>query len=138
MALVIEMVHTTRLLPLEDQPPLDDSIRLWSGSSGSYWEGDTLVVETLYFSDLTQSFNGVGTAVNKRIIERFTRTEPYALEYEFTVEDPATFKDKVTAMIPMVKVNGQIHEYACHEENYGMVNLLRGQRMAEVRVEERP
>ena len=65
--------------------------------------------------------------------ERFTRTGPYTVEYEFTVEDPATFKDRITVMIPMSKVDGQLYEYACHEGNYGMINILRGERMTEQR-----
>ena len=74
-----------------------------------------------------------GTAENKLLTERFTRTGPYTVEYEFTVEDPATFKDRITVMIPMSKVDGQLYEYACHEGNYGMINILRGERMTEQR-----
>lgn len=137
VALIMEMVHTTRIVSITDTPELDDDIRLWSGDSRGYWDGDTLVVETKNFSDLTQSFNGVGTAGDKFLTERFTRTDDYTVEYEFTVEDPGTFKDRVTAMIPMAKVDGQIYEYACHEGNYGMVNLLRGERMTEDQEESR-
>ena len=131
VALVMEMVHATRIVPIPDTPHIDDDIRLWSGNSRGYWEGNTLVVVTKNFSGLTQSFNGVGTAEEKLLTERFTRTDDYTVEYEFTVEDPGTFQDRVTAMIPMAKVDGQIYEYACHEGNYGMVNLLRGERMTE-------
>ena len=67
------------------------------------------------------------------LTERFTRTGPYTVEYEFTVDDPSTFKDKIVAMVPMAKVDGQLYEYACHEGNYGMVNILRGERMSELR-----
>ena len=112
---------------------LTDDIRLWTGDSRGYWEGDTLVVETRNFNGFTQSFGVYGTAEEKLLTERFTRTGPFAVEYEFTVEDPATFKDKVTVMIPMSKVDGQLYEYACHEGNYGMVNILRGERMTEMR-----
>ncbi len=137
VALIMEMVHTTRIVPITDKPELDDSIRLWSGDSRGYWDGDTLVVETRNFSDLTQSFNGVGTGKDKFLTERFTRTDEYTVEYEFTVDDPGTFTDRVTAMITMAKVDGQIYEYACHEGNYGMVNLLRGERMEEARITEK-
>jgi hypothetical protein len=66
----------------------------------------------------------------------FSEENPDSLEYEFTIEDPSTFTDKIVAMIPMAKVDGQIYEYACHEGNYGMTNLLRGERMEEVRAAE--
>ena len=67
------------------------------------------------------------------LTERFTRTAYDTVNYEFTIDDPATFTDKITAIVPMTKVAGQIYEYACHEGNYGMVNILRGERMAEQR-----
>ena len=69
IALVMEMVHTTRIVPITDKPELDDNIRLWSGDSRGYWDGDTLVVETKNFSGLTQSFNGIGTAEDKLLTE---------------------------------------------------------------------
>ncbi len=133
VAIIMEMVHTTRIVPLGDKPRLDDDLRLWNGDARGYWDGDTLVVETRNFSDATQSFNSVGTAKDKVLVERFTRTDPYTMEYEFTVEDPSTFKDRVSAMITMSKVDGQIYEYACHEGNYGMANILRGARAEEQR-----
>ena len=67
------------------------------------------------------------------LTERFTRTAYDTVNYEFTIDDPTTFTDKITAIVPMTKVAGQIYEYACHEGNYGMVNILRGERMAEQR-----
>ncbi|GIS51022.1 MAG: hypothetical protein Ct9H90mP25_4560 [Gammaproteobacteria bacterium] len=67
------------------------------------------------------------------LTERFTKGWPFTVEYEFTVDDPSTFKDKIVAMVPMAKVDGQLYEYACHEGNYGMVNILRGERMSELR-----
>ncbi|MCG8414352.1 MAG: hypothetical protein MI746_09050 [Pseudomonadales bacterium] len=136
IALVTEMVHTTRIIPIDGRPHLDDDVRLWSGNSRGYWDGDTLVVVTRNFNDYTQSFSGLGTAKDKVLTERFTRTDAYTMEYEFTVEDPSTFRDKVVAMVTMAKVDGQIYEYACHEGNYGMVNLLRGERMTEQRESE--
>ena len=131
-----EMVHDARIVPLDGRPHLDEEIELWSGDSRGYWEGDTLVVETRNFSPYTQSFSPYGTGAEKSLTERFTRTGPYTVEYEFTLEDPATFKDKIVAMIPMAKVDGLMYEYACHEGNYGMVNILRGQRMEEQRAAE--
>ncbi|HCA36246.1 MAG TPA: hypothetical protein DEP13_06345, partial [Gammaproteobacteria bacterium] len=70
------------------------------------------------------------------LTERFTRTAYDTVDYEFTIDDPSTFTDKITAIVPMTKVAGQIYEYACHEGNYGMVNILRGERMTEQRESE--
>jgi hypothetical protein len=128
-----EMIHDARIVPIESKKSLDDDIRLWTGDSRGYWDGDTLVVETRNFNRFTQSFSVFGSAEDKLLTERFTRVGPYTVEYEFTVEDPSTFKDKIVAMVPMSKVDGQLYEYACHEGNYGMVNILRGERMSESR-----
>ena len=129
--IMTEMVHTARIVPLRESEPLDDSLRLWSGDSSGYWDGDTLVVETRNFNGLTKSFGAYGDSSEKLLIERFTRTGPFSMQYEFTVDDPATFTDKFTAMITMSKVDGQLYEYACHEGNYAMQNLLRAARMEE-------
>jgi len=131
--ILTEMIHDARIVPIEPKKSLDDDIRLWTGDSRGYWDGDTLVVETRNFSRFTQSFGVFGSSEDKLLTERFTRVGLYAVEYEFTVEDPSTFKDKIVAMVPMSKVDGQLYEYACHEGNYGMVNILRGERMSERR-----
>ncbi|NKB33999.1 MAG: hypothetical protein GKR91_12960 [Pseudomonadales bacterium] len=131
--IMTEMIHDARIVPIESSENLTDDIRLWTGDSRGYWDGDTLVVETRNFNRFTQSFGVYGTAEEKLLTERFTRTGDYEVQYEFTVDDPATFKDKVTVMIPMSKVDGQLYEYACHEGNYGMINILRGERMTEQR-----
>jgi hypothetical protein len=129
--IMTEMVHTARIVALDGRGHLDDSLRLWSGDSVGYWDGDTLVVETRNFNDLTKSFGAFGDSADKRLIERFTRVDPFTMQYEFTVDDPATFTDRFTAMITMSKVDGLLYEYACHEGNYAMENLLRGARMEE-------
>lgn len=131
-----EMIHDARIVPLDGRPQLDDSIRQWSGDSRGYWDGDTLVVETRNFNGLTQSFGASGTSMDKVLTERFTRTAFDTVEYEFTIEDPSTYVDKFTAVVPMTKVGGLLYEYACHEGNYGMVNILRGARVEERRAAE--
>jgi hypothetical protein len=90
-------------------------------------------VITKNFNDLTTSFNAHGTAFDKILTERFTRTAADTVDYEFTVDDPTTFTDKIVAIVEMTKVAGQLYEYACHEGNYGMVNILRGARAQEAR-----
>lgn len=134
--IITEMIHDARIVALGEKPELSDEIGLWSGNSRGWYEGATLVVETKNFNGLTQSFGAYGTSANKLLTERFTRVDAVTLEYEFTVDDPSTFTDKFTAMIPMAKVDGLIYEYACHEGNYGMANLLRGARMEEQRAAE--
>ncbi len=131
--IMTEMIHDARIVPLVDKPDLHDDIRLWSGDSRGYFDGDTLVVETKNFNGLRQTFNYRGTNYDMVLTERFTRNAYDSMDYEFTIDDPSTYKDKVTAIVPMAKVAGQIYEYACHEGNYGMVNILRGERMKEAR-----
>ena len=134
--ILTEMIHDARIVPINAGPHVDESIGLWSGDSRGFWDGDTLVVETRNFNGLTQSFGALGTSEEKLLIERFTRIGPYTVNYEWTIDDPATFTDKFTAIVPMTKVAGQLYEYACHEGNYGMVNILRGARMEEQRAAE--
>ena len=136
VVIITEMIHDARIVPLDGRPHIDDDIRLWSGDSRGYWEGDTLVVETRNFNSLTQSFAPFGTSEDKLLIERFTRVDPYTVNYEFTVDDPGTFKDRLTALMPMAKVDGLMYEYACHEGNYGLQNTLRGARVQERRAAE--
>ena len=133
--IMTEMVHDARIVPLHDRGAIDDDIRLWSGDSRGYWDDDTLVVVTKNFSQLTPSFSRYGNAIDKNLTERFTRVNPYTIEYEWTLEDPSTFTEKIIATMPMTKVAGTLYEYACHEGNYGMMNILRGERMKERRGE---
>ncbi|MBQ13845.1 MAG: hypothetical protein CMQ17_05530, partial [Gammaproteobacteria bacterium] len=131
VVVLTEMVHDARIVKLDGRPALDESLLLWSGDSRGHWDGDTLVVVTQNFNGLTQSFDGFGTSKNKVLTERFTRVGPQTLNYEFTIDDPSTFTDKLTAIVSMTKVAAQLYEYACHEGNYGMANMLRGARRRE-------
>jgi len=129
--IMTEMVHDARIVPLVEKAELSDDIRLWSGDSVGYWEGDTVVVKTKNFNGMQAGFQSRGTNHDMVLTEKFTRVAYDVVNYEFTVEDPSTYMDKITAIVPMSKVAGQIYEYACHEGNYGMVNTLRGARMEE-------
>ncbi len=135
-----EMIHDARVVPLYGSPEeagrLDDAVRLWTGDSRGWWEGETLVVRTRNFNGLAASFGGSGASTEKTLTERFTRVGPDTVDYEFTVDDPATFAGPFTAVVPMTRVAGRIYEYACHEGNYGMVNILRGARERERRAAE--
>ena len=133
VVIMTEMIHDARIVPLNAGPELHDDIRLWSGDSRGHWDGGTLVVETRNFNGLTQSFttSPYGNSYDKLLTERFTRVDAATIEYEFTIDDPGTFTDKITVMVPMTKVDGLLYEYACHEGNYGMTNMLRGARLQE-------
>ena len=131
VVILTEMIHDARIVKLDGRPALDKNLKLWSGDSRGHWEDGTLVVVTQNFNGLTQSFDGFGTSNNKVLTERFTRIGPQSLNYEFTIDDPSTFTDRLTAIVPMSKVAAQLYEYACHEGNYGMANMLRGARSKE-------
>ena len=129
-----EMIHEVRIIPLDGRPHVDDDVRFWMGDSRGRWEGDTLVVETTNFSDqiVFNSFNCCpGAGANLRLEERFTRVDADTIDHRYTVEDPFTYAGPWTAAIPMTRLDGPIYEYACHEGNYGMENLLRGARVQE-------
>jgi len=123
-----EMIHDARIIPLDGRPHVGQNVRQWFGDSRGRWEGSTLVVDTTNFTD-KWSFRG--STQNLRLIERFTRLDGDTVKYEFTIDDPATFTKKWTASIPMSNTDETIYEYACHEGNYGMVNLLSGARVQE-------
>ncbi len=123
-----EMAHDARIVPLDGRPHLDSRIRVWNGDSRGHWEGDTLVVETTNFSPKSDF---MGSHENLRLTERFTRVGPEILNYEFTVNDPTTWTAPWTAMIPLKLKNELIFEYACHEGNEAIPNMLRGHRFEE-------
>ena len=133
-----EMIHDARIVPLDGRTHLAPSIRQWMGDSRGRWAGDTLVIETTNFTDKTASFNptiqsAAGTGATLHLVERLTRIGEGALRYEFTVDDPHTFTRPFTGVIPMATADGPLFEYACHEGNYGMFNLLAGARAQEAR-----
>ena len=133
-----EMIHDARIVPLDGRRRLPRSIRQWLGDSRGRWEGDTLVVETANFTDKTASFNptiqsAAGTGATLHLVERLRRVDAGTLRYEFTVDDPHTFTRPFTGVIPMTTADGPLFEYACHEGNYGMFNLLAGARVQEGR-----
>ena len=128
VAINIELLHDVRMIPLDGRPHLPSNIRLWFGDSVGHWEGNTLVVDTTNFTNKT-SYRG--SDENLHVIERFTRTDPDTIVYQFTIDDPTAFTRPWTAELTMVKSPGPLYEYACHEGNYGMFNLLKGARAEE-------
>jgi hypothetical protein len=135
VVIITEMVHDARIVPLDNREHLPDEMGFWTGDSRGHWEGDTLVVETRNFNGLTNSFSNAGTSKTKRLIEKFTRVANDRIDYEFTVDDPSTFTDRIVGLIPIYKVAGLLYEYGCHEGNRAMVNILRGARVEEQTVE---
>jgi hypothetical protein len=136
VAILQEMIHEVRIIPLDRRPHLPPALRLWLGDSRGRWEGETLVVETTNYHELS-AFNSYyccrGAAANLRIVERFRRVDADTIDHQFTVDDPTTFTRPFTVAVPMTRIDGPIFEYACHEGNYGMEGILRGARAQERR-----
>ena len=128
VVIVHEMIHEARVVPLDNRPPLADGVRAWIGSSRGWWEGDTLVVETTNFNG-KNSYRGSTTAL--RLLERYTRVGENRLELRLTVSDPTTWETPWTVLLPMRPTEGELIEYACHEHNLSMVNILEVARDAE-------
>ncbi len=135
VVMVTEMVHTTRVVPLDGRPALNDDIRQWSGDSRGHWEGDTLVVETSNFNDERR---WRGSTENMKLVERFTRVDVDTLEYEYTVTDPETWTSPWTVSIPLLRTDVPMYEYACHEGNHSMDGILAGQRAEDKAAAARP
>jgi hypothetical protein len=133
VAILSEMIHEVRLIPLDGRPHLGQNIRQWFGDSRGHWEGRTLVVDTSNFTDLNDLNQRIrrGSGATLHVVERFTRVDADKIDYQFTVDDPATFTKPWTATLPMGKIPGPVYEYACHEGNYGMSGILAGYRAQE-------
>jgi mono/diheme cytochrome c family protein len=123
-----EMIHDARIVPLDGRAHAPASVRSWQGDSRGRWDGDTLIVETTNFNGKT-SFRGADE--NLHLVERFKRVDPTTLLYEFTVDNPSAFTRSWSAAVPMTKSDDKIFEYACHEGNHALVNILRGARYQE-------
>ena len=128
VSVMAEMAHDARIIPTDGRPHLPATIRPWNGDSRGRWEGDTLVVDTTNFSPKSDF---MGSHENLHLIERFTRVSHDVLEYQVTVEDPTTWTAPWTAMIPLKLKDELIYEYACHEGNDAIPNMLRGHRYEE-------
>ncbi len=130
-----EMIHEARIVPLDGRPHLPGHMEQWLGDSRGHWEGDTLVVDTTNFTDKVGSFSTTsvswGTGERLHLTERFTRVDADTLRYEFTVDDPSRWQQPWSGEIPLRTADGPLFEYACHEGNYSIVNVLRGERARE-------
>jgi len=128
VAIDVEMIHDVRIIPLNGRPHLSPRIRLWMGDPVGHWEGDTLVVDTTNFTEKTHVR---GSDQNLHLTERLTLTGPNTLLYRFTIDDPTAFSRPWTGEIVMTRIKGPLYEYACHEANYSIENILRATRAAE-------
>jgi hypothetical protein len=128
IVIIQEMTHNIRVIPLVPTPPLGDAFRHWSGESRGWWEGDTLVVQTTNYND---EVAWRGSSRNLKVLERFSIADAETIKYEFTVEDKATWDIPWKGEILIRKADGEIWEYACHEGNYGIRNILNAARMEE-------
>jgi hypothetical protein len=121
-----EMVHNARIVPTDGRP--HGTAPMWTGDSRGHWEGDTLVVETINFKRETSL---QGSTAQTKVVERFTRVDPKTIDYQFTVTDPTSYTRPWTASMPLRAINELLYEYACHEGNFGMLDVLRGARYRE-------
>ena len=132
--ILTEMVHDARIIRMGEPKPAVDDVRPWFGESWGRWEGDTLVVRTTKLNpDQMAAYVylfGPGSE-NMTVTERFTRADEHTINYEFTVEDPDTFVESWGGEVPFTRLEGQIYEYACHEGNYALSNVLSGARAQE-------
>jgi hypothetical protein len=128
VTLLVEMVHDARIVPVDGRPHLPSSIRQYRGDSRGRWDGRTLLIETTNFLRET-SFRG--SSANLHLVERLTRVDADTLLYEFTVTDAKTWTKPWTAAVEMKRVETPIYEYACHEGNYALRNILSGARAQE-------
>jgi hypothetical protein len=126
VVIINEMVHNTRIIPTDGRP--HTTLRHWTGDSRGRWEGETLVVETVNFRRETSL---QGSTADTRLVERFTRVDNDAIKYEFTVSDPNSYTRPWSAMVPLSRIQEPLFEYACHEGNYGLANILAGARAQE-------
>ena len=139
VAIYVEMIHDTRVIPLNGRKHLPSNVRLWYGDSVGHWEGDTLVVDTTNFIDKTAFFfqvpnlatSGVFADENMHVVERFRRLDAETILYQFDVDDPTAYTRPWKGELTMAAASGPIYEYACHEGNYALPGLLRAARAQE-------
>ena len=144
VVLFTEMIHDARIVPTDGRPRLPDGLGQWMGSSRGHWEDDTLVVETTNITDKKNAFEipgttpSIGTGSDLHLVERFTRLDDQRLNYEYTVTAPLSFTRPFTVRMTMKSTEAKMFEYACHEGNYSLKNIIRGSRVkeSEIRAEE--
>ena len=134
VVILVEMIHDARIIPLDGRPHASTQIKQWLGDSRGWWEGDTLVVETTNLTSKAadRSRTTFGAGRHTTVVERFTRTAADRIDYQISVTDPTEYSAPWTAAIPMTALGGDLYEYACHEGNYAIGNILAGARAEEM------
>jgi hypothetical protein len=132
VVILVEMIHDVRIVPLDGRPHAGAAIRSWLGDSRGRWDGDTLVIETRNVNDKVFE-RGVlfGVGSDLQLTERLRRTGADSMDYQFTVNAPGVYSRPWTVATPMARIDGPIFEYACHEGNYSVPNILKGARAQE-------
>jgi hypothetical protein len=130
LAIVTEMIHDARIVPLDEASLPPAHVRSWLGASRGRWDGDALVVETTHFNGEA----GLrGSDEHLRVVERFTLQGPDALRYEFTIDNPTTFGRPWSGALTMSRTTDRMYEFACHEGNSGLPNMMQAARFEERR-----
>ena len=130
VVLLMQSNSDVRIIPVDGRAHLPSSVRTWLGDSRGRWEGNTLVVETTNFHPARE---WRGSAGNLHLIERLTLVDAKTIEYKFTVTDPTTWTSPWTAEVPWPRIEPGLYEFACHEQNYGLINVVKG---AQIRARE--
>ncbi len=130
VAILDENIHDLRIVPLDGRPHLPPTVHQWNGDSRGHWEGATLVIETTNYDPRT-TFRDPTAHETLRATERFTRVADDTIQYRYTIDDPTTYTRPWTVEIPLKRIDGPIYEYACHEGNHALPNVLAGARAQE-------
>jgi len=137
VVILYEMIHETRIIPLDGRPHVSANIRLWNGDSRGHWEGNTLVVDTTNYNNkgsigtsaATNRIKGIPQSEALHVVERFTRVSPETISYEVSIDDPPMYSRPWKAAFPLTRDEKyRIYEYACHEGNHAVENILGGGR----------
>jgi len=132
LTIVMQSNNDVRIIPVNGRPHVPEQVRQWLGDSRGHWEGNTLVVETRNFNAKTPANNFLGSTDALQIVERFTRVGPNTMRYEYTVSDPKTWTRSWSVDTTMPRVEpSMIYEFACHEQNYGLINVVKGTQIRE-------
>ena len=130
-----EMIHDARIIRMDGSGHPPAAVRYWNGDSIGRWEGNTLIVDTTNFNDGGGYYGDAGGNFgwdrNLHLIERFSLLDPGTLLYQFTIDNPTAFTRPWSGELTMTRSDGRIYEFACHEANYSLENMLRGYRAAE-------
>jgi len=132
LTIVMQSNNDVRIIPTDNRPHVPSQVRQWLGDSSGHWEGNTLVVESTNFNSKEPATNFLGSTDQLKIVERFTRIGPNTMRYQYTVSDPKTWTRPWSADTTMPRGDpSMIYEFACHEQNYGLINVVTGTQIRE-------